>query len=247
MINSFRQDILGLAARPRLDDLLHRDDGSPVPILYAYSRHLVPVPKDYPDYAHVTGAWFDEPDPRWTAPDELASFLAAGPPPVYLGFGSMGFGRHAGRHTDDLLRALLGSGQRVVLATGWGGLSATAMSSEVHTIDAVPHSWLFPRTAAVIHHGGSGTTAAGIRAGRPSLICPHLGDQPFWGHRVHSLGAGPAPIPAKRISVRRAQHALGSLVDPAVQRAAGALGELIGREDGVNRAIDVIGRLGLPR
>jgi sterol 3beta-glucosyltransferase len=248
MINAFRRDVLGLAARRRLDDVLHRDDGSPVPILYAYSPHLVPVPDDYPDHAHVTGPWFDEPDPGWMPPADLERFLAAGPPPVYLGFGSMGFARHATDHTDHLLRALLGAGQRVVLATGWGGLTATSgatgPSDQVHTIEAVPHGWLFPRTAAVIHHGGSGTTSAGLAAGRPTLICPYLGDQPFWGHRVHVLGAGPPPIPQKRINGDRAKRAIQQLADPAVRHAAGQLGQLVTRENGIADAIRIICRLG---
>ncbi len=240
MINNFRTDTLGLRRKPRTDVLLHRHDGSPLPVLYSHSKHLVPPPADYPAHAHITGPWPLDSDPGWTPPAELARFLDSGEPPVYVGFGSMGFGRGAARRTARIVQALTDRGHRIVLATGWGGLSAAA-GDHVLVLRDAPHDWLFPRTAAVIHHGGSGTTHAGLRAGRPTLICPFIADQPFWGHRVHALGVGPAPIPSGKITSARLGPALDRLLDdPAVRERAGRLARQLAAEDGVGTAVRMI-------
>ena len=242
MINAFR-GMLGLPRRPRIDNLLSRSDGTPVPILYSFSRHLVPAPDDYPDHAHVTGPWFDDQPVAWQPPPDLEHFLAAGSPPVYLGFGSMGFGRRNEERTRLLLSVLSGNGHRAIIATGWGGLKASPdnlLDGHVHVVESIPHDWLFPRTAAVIHHGGAGTTVAGLRAGRPTLICPVLGDQPFWGHQVHRLGAGPAPIPQRQMTKQRLAPAIATLADQQTRRSAQDLGYLIRSEDGIAEAISIL-------
>lgn len=240
MINEFRSRI-GLGRIGRFADPLRNPDGTPVPVLYPYSRHVVPVPADFPPSAHVTGYWFLPPDPAWTPDDRLAGFLAAGEPPVYVGFGSMGFGKGADERRDAVLGALEANRLRGIVATGWGGLRAgDAPSDEVLVVDAVPHDWLFERVAAVVHHGGAGSTAAGLRAGRPSLICPFLGDQPFWGARVSAAGAGPAPLPAKRLAAGLAQR-LGDLVrDEGYRRRAAELGASIREEDGTGAGCKVL-------
>ena len=242
MINAFRRT-LGLHRRRRIDDLLSRDDGAPVPVLYSFSRHLVPVPDDYPDHVHVTGPWFTEQATGWQPPPDLERFLAAGTPPVYIGFGSMGFGGGRHQRTRILLNALIGGGHRVIVATGWGGLGLPAdevPGALVHVTESIPHDWLFPRTSAVIHHGGAGTTIAGLRAGRPTLICPVVGDQSFWGHQVHRLGAGPAPIPLRRLTSQRLASAVRTLADDHIRRRARTLGTLIRSEDGIAEAISVV-------
>jgi sterol 3beta-glucosyltransferase len=200
MINDFRRGV-GLGRIRRLADPLRNRDGSPVHILYPYSRHVVPIPDDYPPSAHVTGYWFlDREEDGWDPPAQLVDFLAAGKPPVYVGFGSMGFGKGADERRDAILAALRVHGLRGIVATGWGGIApGGAGTDDVLVLEGVPHQWLFPRVAAVVHHGGAGSTAAGIRAGRPSLVVPFLGDQPFWGTRVHALGIGPVPLPARRL------------------------------------------------
>ncbi|MGM7671485.1 glycosyltransferase [Microbacterium sp. A93] len=192
MINRFRSEHLGLRRVSRTSDYLHRN-GERVPVLYPISRHVVPRPTDFPDSAHITGYWFrGVGHTDWAAPPELETFLSADGPVVYVGFGSMGFGAKAQARGQIVLDAIRQVGARAIVATGWGGLLASS-ADDVHVIDDAPHQWLFPRVSAVVHHGGSGTTAAGLRAGRPTLICPILGDQPFWGSRIHELGAGPAP------------------------------------------------------
>jgi sterol 3beta-glucosyltransferase len=227
MINDFRRG-LGLQRIGRFCDPLRNPDGTPVPVLYPFSRHVVPVPRDYPPSAHVTGYWFLPPDRTWTPEPRVAGFLEAGAPPVYVGFGSMGFGKGADERRDAVLTALHATRLRGIVATGWGGLTATdTPSDDVLVVDSVPHDWLFERVAAVVHHGGAGSTAAGLRAGRPTLVCPFVGDQPFWGARVHAMGAGPAPLRPSRLGARLTDR----------------LGELV-RQDGYRtRAQEIAGRI----
>ena len=240
MINDFRRRV-GLRAVGRLADPLRNPDGSPVELLYPYSRHVVPVPSDFPPSAHVTGYWFLPPDHTWQPDARLVDFLAAGEPPVYVGFGSMGFGKGAPERRDAVLRALEANRLRGIVATGWGGLAAGgSMSPDVLVVDAVPHEWLFDRVAAVVHHGGAGSTAAGLRAGKPSLICPFLGDQPFWGARVRALGTGPAPLPARTLAVGLTER-LGELVStPWYRHRAADVGARIRDEDGLGRGVAAI-------
>jgi sterol 3beta-glucosyltransferase len=172
--------------------------------------------------------------PGWTPSPELRDFLDAGPPPVYIGFGSMA-GRNPERLGALVLDALARSGCRGIVATGWGGLAQQALPEHVFALREAPHDWLFPRVAAVVHHGGAGTTAAGLRAGKPSVICPFFADQPFWGRQVHRLGAGPEPVAQKRLtSERLAQAITRAVTDPTLLRAA----QDIQRELRAERAIE---------
>jgi sterol 3beta-glucosyltransferase len=188
----------------------------------------------------ATGYWFLDAPPGWEPPAGLQAFLEAGPPPVYVGFGSM-FMEGGPRQTKVVLDTLRLAGQRGVLATGWGGLSAQPDTPDVFFVEAVPHDWLFPRVSAVVHHGGAGTTGAGLRAGRPTVICPLVGDQWFWGRRVAALGAGPAPLPKPWLTAERLAEAITRAVtDPALRQRAAALGEAVRAEDGVGRAVAFI-------
>lgn len=240
MINDFRREV-GLGRVSRLADPLKNPDGSPVHILYPYSRHVLPVPSDYPPSAHVTGYWFLDHDGGWEPPSQLVDFLAAGEPPVYVGFGSMGFGKGADRRRDAVLSALRVHGLRGIVATGWGGITTgEAGTDDVLVLEGVPHEWLFPRVAAVVHHGGAGSTAAGIRAGRPTLIVPFLGDQPFWGARVQALGVGPPPLPARQLGTGLAER-LGELVNTASYASrAEEVGAAVRAEDGLAAGVQVL-------
>ena len=167
----------------------------------------------------------------------LEAFLQAGPPPVYVGFGSMA-GRDPARLARTVVEALQAAGQRGLLAPGWGGLAPGALPPTVHVVGEMPHAALFPRVKAVVHHGGAGTTHAGLRAGRPTLICPFFADQPFWGRLVHARGLGPAPIPQRRLDAPRLAAALHTLVsDAAMATRAAALGEAMRAEDGAAAAV----------
>jgi sterol 3beta-glucosyltransferase len=240
LFNSWRQARLNL---PPIQ--LHRWPytqlrGQPVPMLYCYSPAVVPRPPDWSEHAHVTGYWFLDHPPDWQPPHDLVDFLESGPPPVYVGFGSM-TSRDPEKASCIVLDALRQSGQRGVIATGWGGLSQSGLSDEVFVTEAVPHDWLFPRMAAVAHHGGAGTTGAGLRAGVPSIIIPVADDQPFWGRRVKALGAGPAPIPRKRLTAERLAHAISvAVTDESIRKRTAELGETIRAEDGVENAVRIV-------
>jgi UDP:flavonoid glycosyltransferase YjiC (YdhE family) len=212
------------------------------PLLSAYSPKVIPPPPDWPGTAHLTGYWFQESQPAWHPSAELKAFLDKGQPPVYVGFGSMG-GRDPEHFAGIVLEALARSGQRGVLFTGWGGMKVMAVPEEVCVVDSAPHSWLFPRMAAVVHHGGAGTTAEGLRAGLPTVIVPFIVDQSFWGKRVQALGVGPAPIPAKNLTADQLAVAIQAAnLDPQMKARAAALGEAIRAEAGLDNAVKIVSR-----
>ena len=234
---------MALSVRRYLADWRRATGGTapkgPVPTVYGFSRHVVPEPHDWPDHARTAGYWFlNDATPL---PPDLDAFLAAGPPPVYVGFGSMA-GRDPAGMARTVTEALRASGARGVLATGWGGLaSGAAPGDDLFVIESASHEALFPRCSAVVHHGGAGTTAAGLRAGRPMVVCPFFGDQPYWGRRVHELGAGPAPVPKKALTSARLATAIREAVsDPAIRQRAEALGVALRAEDGVGAAVQGI-------
>jgi len=239
LINTWRAEKLSLPPAA----LALTIKGRPIPRLYGYSRHVLPDPKDWDSTTHVTGYWFLPSNGDWQPPEALQAFLDSGPAPVYVGFGSMA-SREAEAVTRKVLEASRESGQRVLLATGWGGLAEAPLPENAFSLQAAPHDRLFPRCAAVIHHGGAGTTAAGLRAGRPTLVCPFFGDQPFWGQRVYALGVGPQPIPQQQLTAAKLAQAMRTLVeDETMRQKAHYLGEKIRAEDGVAAAVQIINQI----
>lgn len=236
--NAMRERHLGLPPlrRPYGDQHLRPD-----PVVYGFSRRVVPRPPDWDDMTQVSGYWFLE-DEGWRPPARLLEFLRAGPPPVYVGFGSM-MERDAGRSTQTILAALERAGLRAVLLGGWAGLGEGELPDEVLRLDYAPHDWLFPRMAALVHHGGAGTVGAGLRAGVPALLIPRFADQPFWARRLRALAVSPPPIPHRRLSADRLADALQAMVaDEAMRARAAALGEQIRAEDGVGEAVRFLTR-----
>ncbi|MEP7356781.1 MAG: glycosyltransferase, partial [Anaerolineales bacterium] len=122
------------------------------PVLYGYSPTVVPPPKDWPGFVTVTGYWLLDPPAGWQPPADLVNFLQAGPPPVYIGFGSMTSSKPA-ETAELVLGALARAGQRGILSAGWGGLTKADLPSSVFAVGSLPHSWLLPQMAAVVHHG----------------------------------------------------------------------------------------------
>ncbi len=232
---SAREEVLGLTGRPSAAD------GQPV--LYGFSRHVVPVPAHGNRARHVTGYWFLPAAPTWSPPPALEAFLARGGPVVAIGFGSMA--------SDDptaltalVTGAVRSAGVRAVLVTGWGGLASLPRADDLFVADSLPYDWLFPRVEAVVHHGGAGTTGLALRAGVPAIVVPFTVDQPFWGSRVAVLGVGPTPIPRRRLTPERLAEALRRTVaDTAMHARAAALGAQIRAEDGVAEAVDIFARL----
>lgn len=234
VLHNWRQSI-GLSAKPTKNGLRYAGTRQ-LPVLYNYSPLVVPAPSDWDADNHVLGYWNLPPKPY--RPDaKLEQFLAAGPPPVYVGFGSMA-GLKPEATTQIVIAALQQAGLRGVLATGWGGMKTTQVPENVLLLESVPHEWLFPRVSAVVHHGGAGTTGTGLTAGKPTLICPFSADQPFWGKRVHDLGVGVAPIPQKNLNVEKLTSALRQITqDLSMRQKAEALGQQLRAEDGVGNAV----------
>ena len=236
-VNEGRREVLGLPALPFFGPSPKMF--SDWPTLYGYSSAVVPTPPDWGDKNHVTGYWFLDNPSGWQPPAGLVAFLEAGPPPVYIGFGSM-HNQNAEQVTKLVIEALRRAGQRGILMTGWGGMNQRSNSDDVFLVETVSHDWLFPRTAAIVHHGGAGTTAAALRAGVPSLVVPFMADQPFWGQRVFDLGAGPRPIPRKQLTVERLAAGIERAVsDARIQLRAASLGRHLRNENGIGNAIDV--------
>lgn len=230
-LNRWRVRERGLAPLPLLSPLrmVRR-----APVLCAFSPAVVQRPADWGPNVHLTGFWNLE-RPSWTPPERLRAFLEAGPPPVYVGFGSMR--TPDPRRTDRMVRAALRrAGLRGVLA------GDPAMSEDdMLVVSDTPHEWLFPRMAGVVHHGGAGTTFAALRAGVPSVVCPFFGDQPYWGARVHALGAGPRPLPARDLTAGSLLQRLSALTgEAAYRRCARRLGGALRAEDGAGRACRVL-------
>jgi sterol 3beta-glucosyltransferase len=235
-----RQQVLSLPPAPFFGSY-----NSPIlreyPTLYGFSSSVIPQPADWHN-TQVTGYWFLDEAADWTPPEALLDFLDCGAPPVYIGFGSMG-SRNPEQTADLVLQAIEMTGQRAILQSGWGGLSKNDLPDTVFVVDSISHSWLFPRVAAVVHHGGAGTTAAGLRAGVPTIIIPFFGDQLFWGQRVAALGVGTDPIPRKQLTAQRLAVAIHQAVnDRSMRQRAADLGTKIQSEDGVANVVDILER-----
>ncbi len=211
-----------------------------IPVIYALSPAVVHRPAEWGSHIHMSGFWFDPCPPAWSAPEDLQRFLNESDPPVYIGFGSMNSG-DMNRLTAIVLRSVHAAGIRAVVSAGSGSLIYSSNSKVFFTHDYVPHDWLFPRVRAVVHHGGAGTTAAGLLYGRPTLVIPFSGDQPFWGHRVYELGCGPKPLSREKLTVHRFTKALLDLCSQEHYRIkAEEISSRLRVENGTKNAADLI-------
>jgi sterol 3beta-glucosyltransferase len=198
------------------------------PVLVSTSEHVFPVEEP----SRATGFWFVDDEP-YDPPADLASFLDAGDPPAYAGFGSVGNPGEAREMGTMLLEAARLAGRRLLIAGGYGGLDLdSAAGDDVFIIESAPHSWLFPRMGAVIHHGGAGTTAAGLQAGVPSLIIPHGNDQFAWARAVREKGVGPGLPPRRKLTAGAIADALRQAAQPDMRRRASDLAGKIRTEGG---------------
>jgi UDP:flavonoid glycosyltransferase YjiC (YdhE family) len=237
-VNAAREEFLNLPPLNRMGPFpeMQREKR---PVVYGFSPVVIPKPADWAAWIHITGYWFLQERP-WSPPPELVEFLAVDKPAIYFGFGSMA-NRDPERITGIVLEALQITGMRGIILSGWGGLRKADLPENVLMLAEVPHSWLFPRVAAVVHHGGAGTTAAGLRAGKPAVIVPFFGDQAFWGDRLHALGVGPAPISQKELTpMKLAQAILSALETSEIHKRAVQLGDQIRAEDGAAQAAELI-------
>ncbi|CAI9295521.1 unnamed protein product [Lactuca saligna] len=236
IINEFRKKKLKL----RPITYLSGSYSSPhdLPYGYIWSPHLVPKPKDWGAHIDVVGFCFLDLASTYVPPDPLLEWLQNGKKPIYIGFGSLPVQDPDGM-TKIIVEALQITQQRGIINKGWGGLGNLAKSKDfVYLLDNVPHDWLFLQCAAVVHHGGAGTTAAGLKAACPTTVVPFFGDQPFWGKQVHARGVGPPPIPVEDFSLKKLVSAIQFMLKPAVKVAATELAKAMADEDGVKGAVD---------
>ncbi|MGZ8819337.1 MAG: glycosyltransferase [Mycobacterium sp.] len=188
---------------------------SRIPVLCAVSPTLVRQPRDWPPWARVTGDLALQTDSGWRPSPALEAFVDAGDPPIYVGMGSMG-----GFARDSMTKALiLGvGGRRAIFAVGWSGIERESLPENFHVVGPTPHSWLFPRMAAAVHHGGAGTTHAAVRAGIPSVIVPFGADQAFWADRLNAAGIAPRSLSPRALD----GAALAAAIDQATRGARDA-------------------------
>lgn len=201
------------------------------PQLYGFSPHLVPPPADWPDSITVTGPWFlDSRDPLDSRIDE---FLGDGEPPVYVGVGSTR-DSEAAQLSQIAVAATSATGDRLIIDSGWSDLEALS-DDRVLVVTDTDHRRLFPKTKAVVHHGGAGTTHTAVAAGVPSVVVPYYADQPFWARRLHEVGAGAPPLPRRDLSVETLIDRLRLLDRPS--SGARRIGAAMARETGVDTAV----------
>ncbi|KAG7011314.1 Sterol 3-beta-glucosyltransferase UGT80A2, partial [Cucurbita argyrosperma subsp. argyrosperma] len=235
MINDLRKKRLKLRPVTYLSGS-HASESS-VPHGYIWSPHLVPKPKDWGPKVDVVGFCFLDLASSYEPPESLVNWLKAGDKPIYIGFGSLPVQEPA-KMTQIIVKALELTRQRGIINKGWGGLGNLEESKDfVYLLDNCPHDWLFLQCKAVVHHGGAGTTAAGLKAACPTTIVPFFGDQPFWGEQVHARGVGPSPIPVEEFSLNKLVDAINFMLDPTVKKSAVELAKAMENEDGVEGAV----------
>ncbi len=216
-------------------------------ILYGFSRHLVPRQPEWPERIAMPGFFVLKQDDSYVAPPALEWFLSRGSKPIYVGFGSMVTSRseHLAKIVLDAVRL---SGRRAVIGSGWADLARNVASSDdVFVIDRAPHDWLFRRVALAVHHCGAGTVAACARAGIPTVPVPFVGDQFFWGWQLGRMRVATRRLNHRTVTARRLARAIGEAGQTCMVRRAAALGELMRTEDGVQAAVDQLGKWGVLR
>ncbi|CAL5018466.1 unnamed protein product [Urochloa decumbens] len=235
MINEFRKKKLKLRPVTYLSGT--QGSGNDIPHGYIWSPHLVPKPKDWGPKIDVVGFCFLDLASNYVPPESLVKWLEAGEKPIYIGFGSLPV-QEPQKMTEIIVKALEMTGQRGIINKGWGGLGTLAEPKDfVYLLDNCPHDWLFLQCKAVVHHGGAGTTAAGLKAACPTTIVPFFGDQAFWGDRVHARGVGPPPIPVDQFGLQKLVDAIKFMMEPEVKDKAVELAKAMESEDGVAGAV----------
>jgi sterol 3beta-glucosyltransferase len=211
-----------------------------VPMINGFSDVIVPRPDDWPAHVQVAGYWRLPQDADWEAPPALRRFLAEGPRPIAIGFGSMAAPDPEGTQ-QLILEGVRLAGARAVVLSGWSGMADAAPHADVLVLDSAPHDWLYPRMAAVVHHGGAGTTSAAFHAGVPQFVVPHISDQPYWGQRTVALGVGPHPVARTALTAGGLAAAIRQMVGNQTMAAnAQAIAAQLAGEDGVARAVAFI-------
>ncbi|KAI5917397.1 hypothetical protein F4810DRAFT_696485 [Camillea tinctor] len=235
LVNQWREKVLGLEPVHLTDapSLLKQLE---VPFTYCWSPSLIPKPKDWGSNIDVCGFFFRDP-PAYTPPSDLEKFLKAGSStPIYIGFGSIVVG-DPDRLMTMVIKAVKTLGVRAIISKGWSKLTAAENDPNIFFIGDCPHEWLFQHVSVVVHHGGAGTTACGLRYAKPTVIIPFFGDQPFWGEMVAQSGAGPKPIPYSELTSRNLAEGISYALDAHTSGCAEWIAEKLQAESGVKAAV----------
>jgi sterol 3beta-glucosyltransferase len=210
------------------------------PVLHGYSPLVAPRPADWRPGLEVTGYWWPAPAVDWIPPVELTDFLAGGPAPVFVGFGStMTTAQRAEQMSGTIAQAARQAGVRAIVQAGWTSLNV--VDENTLTIGEAPHEWLFPQVAAVAHHCGAGTTAAGIRAGGPAIALPAYGDGPFWAQRISELGVSATTISQRKLSADRLADAMRTAIaDSRLRETSQQLAASVACEDGAAHVVTAV-------
>lgn len=216
-----------------------------VPMTYLWSPGLVPKPEDWGPEIDIAGYVFLDLAKSYNPPDDLVKFLQRSEtdsrPIIYIGFGSISGIEDPKAFCKLIFEATVQANVRAVVSRGWGGMGdGMDVPDGVFMIDNVPHDWLFPQVDAVVHHGGAGTCAAGLRLGKPTMIVPFFGDQPFWANMIVRAGAGAKQVwPLKKLSVQRFATGISQCLEPLAKENAQAIAKSIALEgDGAQNAVD---------
>lgn len=238
LVNHFRVKTLGLEPVSTLwaPGQLFR---LKVPYSYLWSPGLIPKPADWGPEIDIAGFVFLDLASSFKPPAGLTKFLDEGEPPVYIGFGSIVVD-DPDKFTSLIFKAVKKAGIRALVSKGWGGLGDEGHTPKnIYMLGNTPHDWLFPRVSAVVHHGGAGTTAIGLKCGKPTMIVPFFGDQPFWGAMVAKAGAGAhKAVPYKKLTVDALAEGIRQCLTPEAKEHAAELARAIEVEgDGAKNAV----------
>ncbi|CAJ1953148.1 unnamed protein product [Sphenostylis stenocarpa] len=242
LINDFRKRKLKLS--PIAYFSMYSGSITHLPTGYMWSSHVVPKPSDWGSLVDVVGYCFLNLGSKYQPQEDFVRWIQKGPKPLYFGFGSMFQPLDDPKRTTEVIvETLKDTGQRGIIDRGWGNLGNLAeVPDNVFVLEECPHDWLFPQCSALVHHGGAGTTATGLKAGCPTTIVPFFGDQFFWGDRIYQKGLGPAPIPISQLSLENLTNAIKFMLRPEVKSQAMEISKLIENEDGVTAAVDAFHR-----
>lgn len=190
----------------------------------------------------MVGYWFAAAPDEWQPPADLLTFLNKGEPPVLISLGAMSLGRGDALESASLFVHAIQQADVRAIIQGWEtGIEQLTLPPTIYAASSLPHSWLLPQCAGVVHHGGFGTTSAGLRAGVPALVIPHIADQFYWGQQVYELGVGPKPIRRAKLNTEALVVSLDELVrDEKLRATASTIGAQIRFENGVENAIRLI-------
>ncbi|KAG7388497.1 hypothetical protein PHYPSEUDO_012283 [Phytophthora pseudosyringae] len=238
IVNEFRTEVLGLRK-------IRKGDGGrdilldlKIPHAFMWSPELVPKPKDWGGLYDVVGTVVLKGTAASYSPSpELDEFLGDDGGPIFVGFGSMVL-EDPKATTKMIIEAAKQANVRVLIQSSWSDMAGDlVIPDNIFFLGNCPHDWLMPRVSAVVHHGGAGTTAAGLLAGKPTFIVPFFGDQPFWGWAVVRAGVGVAPCPIEELTTDKLRVAFEGLQSPEMRSRAVAIQQKMQREDGAEEAV----------